>query len=1047
MTPARAVKKEEYETDEDTIVCIGVVPSRNIVPNKKLHLRDGDVVCVHGETILDEHPGNAAYRRLVNLNKGLYAKAGTLAEKLKIAKSIVSTVAESNGRFLERENDSGIITSLQNVNWKRIGESKAAEVTLNALREVQKQNTARTTPSSSASPVSAPVAKQPDSTPSPLNLIKLTNEQATKMKYPVGCPIWYNIHINAAKFTSSQSMSKKYSSLCDANIGLVKSISMDITTRNLLYEVCAAKIIRGVFKSSDGSGTSEEGLFLEDHLCYASKCPVLVQLDEPMQGEVVTCSFSNHLVDTQVEKSYMVAVCSKDSHMQLFQAVNENHVKYSPVDLVEEDNMDQKEAKVRENDKAGLESEDFEDEAGELVEPKEQKNVESAQTLSPRRPRKRWDVTPVVASGSAAAAADVTPFANGVVQKRDEAPVLASGQTTKQSIVKPTKSSAPPIEHQNQVKDTSSNLKPLGHRDPTNMPSISSTYKQSHPKPHMSTSSSNKRGYSLSNESGPHTSCSMETNSNVPMTACSPRWEAPTGTMSLNSELSRKRPISSPTAFADNVAKRTESSPQPPSKFIKRTDDDAAKASKNSEYLRLLGTLSDHEMKTSTSTAREVQLPSWLVSNEPSRNEVIEAINRSIEKIYQTTGCNIRIIQRAGLFLSMCANQGESDGSTRNAIELVENCLVKMIGREECRGRLLYDIARSYGNIKYNGSAVSQRNPLNSSERIWMAVLDLPTKVIRDGRVKEVMRPFILNCFQDRIHQARCTLIVCQDNFGAKLLRCRPYILVLGKQAKQVDKAVALVRKTLNQFMQNYAIDRANRYSSQDESSHLDNPTKVTHSPKSSASLEINYKRRYDHIAPRKVMIPSWLLSDPLYLKEVEAGLFGSEWCKEMKFLENTGCNLTRSQDYLLIRASWDAKGWPNIKMASNMIEDALLALLGAEESKSMLLYDLTKSYSRNPVDGIIHMRNPLNPYGIIWANFINLTDHSNFTPALTTRRVYEEMHRLRCTLKICRDSFGIEMRHCQPYVMILGRQKTDVAKAIYFIRSSINELQRVGIR
>jgi len=100
-----------------------------------------DVICGRGGAAL-RHPGNLAYRKLVNLNKGLYATC-LKAEKLRISKSIVSAIREVKGRFLERE-DGKISTSLDEkdengnpVTWRDIGDRRAIEKTSQALREGQ----------------------------------------------------------------------------------------------------------------------------------------------------------------------------------------------------------------------------------------------------------------------------------------------------------------------------------------------------------------------------------------------------------------------------------------------------------------------------------------------------------------------------------------------------------------------------------------------------------------------------------------------------------------------------------------------------------------------------------------------------------------------------------------------------------------------------------------------------------------------------------------------------------------------------------------------
>jgi hypothetical protein len=85
--------------------------------------RDTDVLCGRGGAAL-RHPGNQTYRRLVNLNKGLYITC-LKTEKLKISRSIVAAIREQKGRFLEK--DSGTDSDGKGT-WYDIGDKKAIEV-------------------------------------------------------------------------------------------------------------------------------------------------------------------------------------------------------------------------------------------------------------------------------------------------------------------------------------------------------------------------------------------------------------------------------------------------------------------------------------------------------------------------------------------------------------------------------------------------------------------------------------------------------------------------------------------------------------------------------------------------------------------------------------------------------------------------------------------------------------------------------------------------------------------------------------------------------
>jgi len=301
-----------------------------------------------------------------------------------------------------------------------------------------------------------------------------------------------------------------------------------------------------------------------------------------------------------------------------------------------------------------------------------------------------------------------------------------------------------------------------------------------------------------------------------------------------------------------------------------------------------------------------------------------------------------------------------------------------------------------------------------------MTIVEIPSAMVQDN---PFLRPFSSSEFQNKMHLARCTLIVCNFN------RNQPYVLVLGKLRNCVDHAAfqtkdAMDRLCMDRFMQKSA--------NKSFASNAKLPPK-TSPPKS----------KLDH--PRKLMIPGWLLSDDFFLQQTKGGLFGSEWCKQANFQEKTGCDLVfRSQYYLLIKPSPNSECLPKLNIATTMIENALLKVLGVDESRCKLLYDLTLSYTQHPVDGIIHMRNPLSSAERVWANIIDLSPYSKLChTSLVKKEVNEEMHKLWCTLKICRENFGVKLFRCRPYVMIMGRHKASTGAAIDFVKRVLKKHTR----
>ncbi|KAL7460800.1 hypothetical protein ACHAXS_001241 [Conticribra weissflogii] len=84
-----------------------------------------DVLNGRGQGV-QRHPGNEKYRKLVFVNKGLYAKCPK-TDKIKISRGIVNAVRELGGRFLELDERTQV--------YYDIGDKKATEKTSQALRE------------------------------------------------------------------------------------------------------------------------------------------------------------------------------------------------------------------------------------------------------------------------------------------------------------------------------------------------------------------------------------------------------------------------------------------------------------------------------------------------------------------------------------------------------------------------------------------------------------------------------------------------------------------------------------------------------------------------------------------------------------------------------------------------------------------------------------------------------------------------------------------------------------------------------------------------
>ena len=181
----------------------------------------------------------------------------------------------------------------------------------------------------------------------------------------------------------------------------------------------------------------------------------------------------------------------------------------------------------------------------------------------------------------------------------------------------------------------------------------------------------------------------------------------------------------------------------------------------------------------------------------------------------------------------------------------------------------------------------------------------------------------------------------------------------------------------------------------------------------------------------------------------IAEGFLGREWCKEKAVEELTGCDVKLVQN--TFRVMPIVQNTSNMNKATYMLEDALFEYLGAEESKCRLLYDMTASYSEVSQDGIIQMRNPLNSNERIWSHLINIPFtvsaedgcRKYYLPPFISKVTDDKVHNLKCTIKICMDNFNVELCRCDPYAMIIGRQKCNVGIALKFVRKAILEYRK----
>jgi hypothetical protein len=167
-------------------------------------------------------------------------------------------------------------------------------------------------------PSSSPPNRQSSSTfPSnrpPQNqttLINFSTEEASKLSYPVGCPVWYNFHSDANQHELS---------FCR---GRVSSVAMDWLSRKFVY-----RILKSDAADSDRRGV--EDLVSEDSVAYAMGCPVRITVGgREFDGEVV-CSSRVRDGNGKTESTY--SIMTFETHQcKVISDLDSNQVKYRPI--------------------------------------------------------------------------------------------------------------------------------------------------------------------------------------------------------------------------------------------------------------------------------------------------------------------------------------------------------------------------------------------------------------------------------------------------------------------------------------------------------------------------------------------------------------------------------------------------------------------------------------------------------------------------------------------------------------------------------------------
>lgn len=338
---------------------------------------------IYHSSLLESHPGNIAYKKLVSLNRDLVASSSlNLDEKLRVAQTIVISIRQMRGRFVECRNDNADGSNpnshhrihLSDLDWREVDDARAIELTKNSLwadpsdqqvastavkasetsavsnaplRSTRVENSSGATNNilHNARPlVNTPAEIARDSSSSvniPLEnataksaqiasksaidssmLINLSPIQTVNLNFPVGSKVLYNVDCSSEQYS-------------DASMGVVKSVSMDLITRNMLYVVghlnASEKGNSSLLEGGHTRDADDNLFFTEEKLSIAPLSPVIIDMviqgeKHKLEGKVLSCQTLDGTGIT-AKKVYTVLVHEENNKVRMFHRVSEECIK------------------------------------------------------------------------------------------------------------------------------------------------------------------------------------------------------------------------------------------------------------------------------------------------------------------------------------------------------------------------------------------------------------------------------------------------------------------------------------------------------------------------------------------------------------------------------------------------------------------------------------------------------------------------------------------------------------------------------------------------
>mmetsp|Transcript_14836 Transcript_14836/g.21058 ORF Transcript_14836/g.21058 Transcript_14836/m.21058 type:complete len:455 (-) Transcript_14836:10-1374(-) len=214
----------------------------------------------------------------------------------------------------------------------------------------------------------------------------------------------------------------------------------------------------------------------------------------------------------------------------------------------------------------------------------------------------------------------------------------------------------------------------------------------------------------------------------------------------------------------------------------------------------------------------EIPVPLWLQKDRNSQRELFHhLLGRSsdgrlgcnMKRIRDETQCKIAVCwDEKPIVIKIFAKNSKMVSKTnlfpvlKRVRLIIQDLLLRFIGNDGSRGRLVYEIAKSCSGShrpnKSTSNAVRDINPFHTdySSESYISIVDIPNDFVREGKHHQLHMALV-----GSIRDVGCKMDIVADGFTHNSNLCEPYVLVYGATSKfqDVDRAVKMVEDKIRQ--------------------------------------------------------------------------------------------------------------------------------------------------------------------------------------------------------------------------------------------------------